>query len=96
MENEMNAAAGTLQGTKERVSRDIGGMVSEASDLLKSYGGKKFETAKATLDQAQTVVTDTAKQYADVTDEYVKANPWKALGIAAATGVLFGILLSRK
>jgi ElaB/YqjD/DUF883 family membrane-anchored ribosome-binding protein len=96
MENEMNAAAETFQGSKDRISKDIGGMVSEASDLLKSYGGKKLETAKATFDQAQTVVTDTAKQYADVTDEYVRTNPWKALGIAAATGVLVGILLSRR
>jgi ElaB/YqjD/DUF883 family membrane-anchored ribosome-binding protein len=31
-----------------------------------------------------------------VTDEYVHANPWKALGIAAAAGVLVGILMSRR
>jgi ElaB/YqjD/DUF883 family membrane-anchored ribosome-binding protein len=96
MENEMNTTADNFQGGKERVAKDIGGMVNEASDLLKTYGGKKLETAKASLNQAQTVVTDTARQYADITDEYVQSNPWKALGIAAATGVLVGILLARR
>jgi ElaB/YqjD/DUF883 family membrane-anchored ribosome-binding protein len=96
MENQMNTTADTFQGGKERITKDIGGMVNEASDLLKNYGGKKLETAKASLNQAQTVVTDAAKQYADVTDEYVRSNPWKALGIAAATGVLVGILLARR
>jgi ElaB/YqjD/DUF883 family membrane-anchored ribosome-binding protein len=96
MENQMNTAADTFNAGKERVAKDIGGMVSEASELLKTYGGKHLETAKASLSQAQAVVTDTAKQYADVTDEYVHSNPWKALGIAAAAGVLVGILLSRR
>ena len=96
MENEMNAAADTFQSNKEKITRDIGGMVTEAGDLLKTYGGKHLETAKASLNQAQTVVSDAARQYADVTDEYVRSNPWKALGVAAATGVLVGILLARR
>lgn len=96
MENELNAAADTFNDRKERVSKDIGGMVSDAGELLKNYGGKHLETAKASINQAQTVVSDAARQYADVTDEYVRANPWKALGIAAATGMLVGILLARR
>jgi len=94
MENEINAAADTFQNNKERMGRDIGGMVNEAKDLLKNYGGKHYEAARDTFTQAQGVVSDAAKQYADVTDEYVRGNPWKALGIAAATGVLVGILLA--
>jgi ElaB/YqjD/DUF883 family membrane-anchored ribosome-binding protein len=96
MENEMHTAADTFHTNKERISKDIGGMVNDASELLKTYGGKKLESARESLNQAHTVVTDTAKQYADVTDEYVHANPWKALGIAAAAGVLVGILLARR
>jgi ElaB/YqjD/DUF883 family membrane-anchored ribosome-binding protein len=96
MENEINAAADTFQSHKERMGRDIGGMVNDAKDLLKNYGGKHIDAAREGFTQAQTVMTDAAKQYADVTDEYVRANPWKALGIAAATGVLVGILLARR
>lgn len=96
MENELNVGTETYQSNKEKLSRDIGGMVSEASEAIKDYGTRKLATAKETLGQAQSVVSDTAKQYADVTDEYVRANPWKALGVAAAAGVLVGILLSRR
>jgi len=96
MENELNAAADTFQNNKERMGRDIGGMVNDAKELLRNYGGKHIDTARESLTQAQGVVSDAAKQYADVTDEYVRGNPWKALGIAAATGVLVGILLSRR
>jgi ElaB/YqjD/DUF883 family membrane-anchored ribosome-binding protein len=97
MENETTAnTTDAFHHNKERLGKDINGMVTEASELLKTYGGKKLESAKQTFTQAQTVVGDTYKQYADVTDEYVHANPWKALGIAAAAGVLVGILMSRR
>ena len=96
MANEMNVGSETLQGSKERIARDMSGVVSQASDLIKDYGNRSLSTAKESLSQAQSVVTDTAKQYADITDEYVRANPWKALGIAAAAGVLVGILLTRR
>jgi ElaB/YqjD/DUF883 family membrane-anchored ribosome-binding protein len=96
MENQLNAGTEAFQSEKDKLSKDIGGMVNEASSFLKTFGGQKLESAKASLSQASTVATDTAKQYADVTDEYVRANPWKALGVAAAAGVLVGILLSRR
>jgi ElaB/YqjD/DUF883 family membrane-anchored ribosome-binding protein len=41
-------------------------------------------------------VTDGAKQTAGITDGYVRANPWTALGGAAAAGLLVGILLARR
>ncbi len=94
MENELSSIG--MESNKERLSRDIGGMVSEASEAVKDYSNRKLATARETLSQAQNVVSDTARQYADVTDEYVRANPWKALGVAAAAGVLVGILLGRR
>jgi ElaB/YqjD/DUF883 family membrane-anchored ribosome-binding protein len=96
MENQLNAGTEAFQSDKEKLSKDVGSMVNEASSFLKSFGGEKLETAKASLSQASTMVSDNARQYADVTDEYVRANPWKALGVAAAAGVLVGILLSRR
>ncbi len=92
MENQMNTAADTLQANKEKMA----GMVNQASDAIKDYGNRTLTTARDTFSQAQSVVSDTAKQYADITDEYVRANPWKALGVAAAAGVLVGLLLTRR
>ena len=96
MKNQLNAGAETFQGGKEKLLKEIGGMANDATDLLKQFSEEKLESAKATLSQARAAVTDGAKHYAEVTDEYVHANPWKVLGVAAAAGVLVGILLARR
>jgi len=36
------------------------------------------------------------KRYADATDEYLRANPWKTLAAVAAASVLVGVLLRRR
>jgi ElaB/YqjD/DUF883 family membrane-anchored ribosome-binding protein len=95
MENQMNAST-KLAEAKDKFSRDIGGVVDEATDLLKDFGTRKLQAAKHTLAHAQTVVTDGAKHYASTTDGYVRANPWTALGVAAGAGLLMGILLARR
>jgi ElaB/YqjD/DUF883 family membrane-anchored ribosome-binding protein len=96
METEMNRdPADAIKGNVDKIARDVGGMVNEASGVLKDYGAKKLETAKQTLSTAQTYVQDGYKQAADVTDQYVQSNPWRAVGIAAAAGVLLGLLIRR-
>jgi ElaB/YqjD/DUF883 family membrane-anchored ribosome-binding protein len=64
--------------------------------LLKDYSTEKFDTARASLAQAHAAVTDGAKRYARVTDGYVHENPWIALGVVAAAGLLIGALLARR
>ncbi len=32
----------------------------------------------------------------DSTDQYVRANPWRAVGISAAVGALIGFLAARR
>jgi ElaB/YqjD/DUF883 family membrane-anchored ribosome-binding protein len=44
------------------------------------------------LDEA----SKTLKRYADRTDDYLRANPWKTLSAAAAAGVLVGVILARR
>jgi ElaB/YqjD/DUF883 family membrane-anchored ribosome-binding protein len=95
MESEMNRTTDAMKGNADKIARDVTGMVNEASGVLKDYGTKKLESAKASLSQAQTYMTDNYRQAADVTDQYVHANPWRAVGIAAAAGVLLGLLLRR-
>jgi ElaB/YqjD/DUF883 family membrane-anchored ribosome-binding protein len=55
-----------------------------------------LRTAKVKLGQAQEVVIDKAKIAAQATDDYVHANPWKAVGFAAAIGVIVGMLIARR
>jgi ElaB/YqjD/DUF883 family membrane-anchored ribosome-binding protein len=41
-------------------------------------------------------VVEKTKATAKATDVYVTENPWKAIGISAAVGVLVGALISRR
>ena len=41
-------------------------------------------------------MVEKTKATVKATDEYVQENPWKAIGISAAIGVLVGALISRR
>ncbi|MEO8717061.1 MAG: DUF883 domain-containing protein [Burkholderiales bacterium] len=92
----VNAGGRNLPSSTEKLGKEIGGIVNEATDLLKDYGAHKLDSARATLAQAQTAVADNAKRYARLTDGYVRDYPWTALGVAAAAGLLIGALLARR
>lgn len=92
----VNAGGRNLHGDPEKSGRGIGGIASDAADLMKEFGAHQVDGAKATLAQAQAAVGDGAKRYARITDGYVHENPWIALGVAAAAGLLIGALLARR
>jgi ElaB/YqjD/DUF883 family membrane-anchored ribosome-binding protein len=92
------------------VARDIQNVVSDAQDLLKTVqdqGGDKIgemrakmqtqiDAARQTLNELQHNVQDGAKMAMDTTDEYVRSNPWRAVGISAGIGALIGFLIARR
>lgn len=92
------------------LARDTQNVVSEAQELLKTVkdeGANKLDqvrtsmnaqmdNARAKFGEIQQTVTDGAKVAYTTTDEYVRANPWRAVGIAAAAGALIGFLASRR
>ncbi len=92
------------------VARDIQNVVSDAQDLLKTVqdqGGDKIgemcakvqsqiDAARQTLGELQASVQDGAKVAMNTTDEYVRSNPWRAVGISAGIGALIGFLIARR
>ena len=92
------------------VGRDVQNVVSEAQELLKTVkdeGANQMDNVKAKLagqydvarqkfGEIQSQVTDGAKVAMNTTDEYVRSNPWTAVGVAAAVGAIVGILVSRR
>lgn len=92
------------------VGRDIQNVVSDAQDLLKTVqdtGSDKIgemrakmqaqiDAARQTLTELQQGVQDGAKVAINTTDEYVRANPWRAVGISAGIGALIGFLIARR
>jgi ElaB/YqjD/DUF883 family membrane-anchored ribosome-binding protein len=92
------------------IARDIQNVVSDAQELLKTVQSEgstklsevkgqvqaKLDNAKQMLGQLGTTVQDGAKEAMDTTDAYVRANPWRAVGVSAAVGALIGFLIARR
>ncbi len=96
--------------TKDKLVQDFKIVVSDAEELLKataSLAGDKvavmrervqdhLQKAKAKLADAEDIIVYKAKQSAQVADEYVHDNPWRAVGVAAGVGLVIGLLIGRR
>ncbi len=96
--------------SKEKLVADLKVVVADAEELLRataSQAGEKVSaareriqaslaSAKVKLSDAERALLEKTKEAAKVTDEYVRENPWQAVGIAAGAGLLLGILISRR
>ena len=106
----MEQAIGEFNRTKGKMVDDFKLIISDADDLLQATAkvsgegfnlarakfAEKLKTAKASLADAEQLVVDKAKQAATATDDYVKGNPWTAVGIAAGIGILIGFLVAKR
>ncbi len=52
--------------------------------------------ARSSLHEARMAVSEKARVAARATDGYVKANPWKVLGVVAAAGLVAGFIARRR
>ena len=66
-------------------------IAKQAPDL--QAGLKPLEVKLANVKRRREALTE---QAADTADQYVRGNPWAAVAIAAAAGVIVGALLSRR
>jgi len=96
--------------TKDKLVADMKVVMADAEELLRataSAAGEKvsaarnrmedsLRTAKVKVAEAQEIMADKAKAAAQATDDYVHAHPWKAVGFAAAIGMIVGMLVSRR
>ncbi len=53
-------------------------------------------TLKGAASNVQTLAVNKYRQATHAIDDYVSDSPWKAVGIAAAVGVLIGFLTARR
>ena len=96
--------------TTAKLMDDLRTVVRDTEDLLKATAaqtGEKaeearrrataaLERARVRLQEAQASATELGDEAIKATEQYVKENPWQALGIAAGVGLVFGVLLSRR
>lgn len=93
--------------TTAKLLEDLQTVVRDAEALLKATAaqtGEKIQEvraraeeslrhAKIRLSEVQDDALQRARVVAESTEEYVKKNPWQSIGIAAAVGLVLGLLL---
>ncbi len=91
--------------TREKIVEDFNILKKDVQELLKataSVVGEKAAEARVKVEESLKVAQDKlataketvaakGKEAVAVTDEYVRENPWNAVGIAAGVGFLLGI-----
>lgn len=106
----MNAQTASNDVSKDKLVADLKVVVADAEELLRataSQAGEKvaaareriqasLASAKVKLTEAEQVLLEKSKLAAKATDEYVRENPWQAVGVAAAAGLVLGVLISRR
>lgn len=94
----------------EQLIRDLKTVVEDAEALLhataaqtgdridgiRARATESLGQARARLKSAEEDALEHVRDAAASADEYVKANPWQAVGIAAGAALLLGLLISRR
>ena len=106
----MNESSITPGAARDQLVADLKAVVADAEELLratKDAAGEKVSAARARaeatigkarakLASAEDAAVERAKDAAKSADDYVHDHPWNAVGIAAAAGIVIGILLARR
>ena len=100
----------TADDGRERLVDDLAAVLAEAEEMLKRASVETGDKAKDLRSQVETQLlraklklqeiegeaVDHAKAAARATDDDVHDHPWQAIGIAAAVGLLIGLLMNRR
>lgn len=106
----MEQALDEFNRTKGKVVEDFKTIVNDAEALLQATAHvsgenfaaertkfiQKLNLAKLHLVDAEQRVVEKAKQAVQTTDHYVHENPWTAVGVAAAIGLLIGFVAAKR
>lgn len=93
----------------DKLLDDLKTVVNDAEELLKATAGQAGEkmsaareraeasvrAARKRMNEMQDDVLAQTKEMAEEADAYVRKNPWQAVGIAAAAGIIVGLMLRR-
>ena len=91
-------AAGELQNFIADIEDLVSSMTSLTGEDLaraKAKLNERISAAKESISEVGDEISHRARKAAHDTDEFVHQNPWQAIGIGAALGLLIGVLVAR-
>lgn len=94
----------------DKLVQDFRAVVADAEELLKATANQAGEkvavareriqdslhAAKVKLAEAEDIIVLRSRQAARATDDFVRENPWQAVGAAAGVGLVIGLLIGRR
>jgi ElaB/YqjD/DUF883 family membrane-anchored ribosome-binding protein len=102
--------AAATDAASSRITQEFRNFIADMEDLLKAstsltgddlarvkaqlYG--RIAAARAFVEEMPATISGRARETAKVADGYVREQPWQAIGMTAAAGVLIGFLLGRR
>jgi ElaB/YqjD/DUF883 family membrane-anchored ribosome-binding protein len=78
---------------------ELRNVIANAEELLRvtaDQAGPKVQEVRARAEESLRTAREQLQGAGKQIDAHVRENPWAAVGVAAAIGLLAGILLSRK
>ena len=80
----------------EELLRKAAAETGERANELREEALESLKRTRLALYDVQDSVVEKGRQAVRVTDEYVHTNPWQAITVSAAAGLLLGLLVSRR
>lgn len=80
----------------EELLRATAGAAGERTAAVRARVEESLRAARTKLESIDDEVLGRMKDAARTTDEYVHEHPWGAVGVAAAAGLLLGVLIARR
>jgi ElaB/YqjD/DUF883 family membrane-anchored ribosome-binding protein len=104
------AQTNPLSSSSDQLINEFKALVRDTESLLQhsaSLAGEQAEElreqirgslgrARSTLHNAEDTLQERGKAALNATESYVQTHPWQTLGIAAAIGLLLGMLITRR
>ncbi len=98
------------RATAEQLIDNLQAVIRDAESLLRAtaaQGGEKIQEVRARAEESvreakerlagvQKEAMEKAEALATDANEFVRDNPWQAVGIAAGVGLVLGLLMSRR
>jgi len=106
----INQSVKEFNGAGGRIAADFRAILADSEDLLKAAATmsgeglaaarvkfeEKVSRAKTALADASQPMLEKSRETAAAVNVYVHDNPWSAVGVAAAAGVLVGFLAAKR
>ncbi len=89
---DLKVVAQDVEALLRATASQTGEKLSEA----RTRAEESLRSARVRLTEASDEIADRTRVAATAADEYVRDNPWHAVGIAAGIGLAVGLLLARR